>query len=133
MIDILVATHGDFAQGLCSAAQVIMGPVEQLESIGLHLEDSIDEFTDQVLDFCDKAKNDVLILTDLQGASPYNASARAISQIQNKTIICLTGVNLPILLDGLVKRETMDIEALSSDLMDTGKEGINKLALSMYQ
>ncbi len=133
MIQMVVATHGMLAEGLCSAAKVIMGPVEQLNYIGLTLEDSIEEYTEKVIQICRESKDDVLILTDLQGASPFNASARAISEIKDKTIITLTGVNLPILLEGLMKRESLGIEELADDLIEVGKEAINKLALSMYQ
>lgn len=74
-----------------------------------------------------------MLLTDLQGASPFNASARAISQVKDKKIVCVTGVNLPILLECLIKRETTDVEDLANQLLDIGKSGINKLSLSMYQ
>lgn len=133
MIQVLIATHGTLAEGLCNASKVIMGPVEGLDYIGLTLDDNIDDFTEKVIDFCDKANDDVLLLTDLQGASPFNASARAISQVQNKKIVCITGVNLPILLECLIKRETTDVEDLADQLIDAGKSGINKLSLSMYQ
>lgn len=133
MIHVLVATHGLFAEGLCSAAKVIMGPVEQLDYMGLTLEDSIEDYTEKLIQICKEAKDDVLILTDLQGASPYNASARAISEIKDKTIITLTGVNLPMLLEGLMKREMLGIEELADQLSEVGKQSINKLALSIYQ
>ena len=133
MIQMLIATHGGFAEGLCSAAEVIMGPVEKLSFMGLTLEDSIDDYTNNLINYCRDSDDDVLILTDLQGASPYNASARAISEIRDKNIVCLTGVNLPILLDALMKRESMDVEELADELMNTGKTAINKLSLSMYQ
>lgn len=133
MIQVLVATHGTFAEGLCNASKVIMGPVEGLDYIGLTLNDSIDEFTEKVIHFCEESKEDVLLLTDLQGASPFNASARAISQVKDKKIVCVTGVNLPILLECLIKRETTDVEDLANQLLDIGKSGINKLSLSMYQ
>ena len=53
--------------------------------------------------------------------------------MQNKKIVCITGVNLPILLECLIKRETTDVENLADQLIDAGKSGINKLSLSMYQ
>lgn len=133
MVHVLVATHGLLAEGLCSAAKVIMGPVEQIDYMGLTLEDSIEDYTEKLIRLCKEAKDDVLIFTDLQGASPYNASARAISEIKDKTIITLTGVNLPMLLEGLMKRETFEIEELADQLSEVGKQSINKLALSMYQ
>lgn len=133
MIQVLVATHGLLAEGLCSAAKVIMGPVDQLDYMGLTLDDSIEEYTEKLINHCKDSKGDVLILTDLQGASPYNASARAISEVKDKTIITLTGVNLPMLLEGLIKRESFEIEELADELMNVGKQAINKLALSMYQ
>ena len=67
------------------------------------------------------------------GASPYNASAQAIREHPNKSVVCITGINLPMLLEAILKREDMDLEALVDYLMDVGKNGITKLSLNMYK
>lgn len=133
MVDIVIATHGNFAEGLCNAAKVIMGSIDNVKYIGLDLEDCIDDFTEHVLEICKESNNDVLIFTDLLGASPYNASAKAISDLKDeKKVVCISGVNLPILLEGLMNRSNYTVDELADYLINIGRDGIQKLALNLY-
>ena len=57
-----------------------------LECIGLRHEDSIDTFIENVKELAQRTENDVLFLTDLLGASPYNATAQAMNHCKNKKL-----------------------------------------------
>lgn len=48
MIDIIIATHGNLAEGLKDAVSLVVGEQENLECIGLRHEDSIDTFIENV-------------------------------------------------------------------------------------
>ena len=55
----------------------------------------------------------VLILTDLFGGSPSNATARAMHELQDGVRSeCITGVNLPILLEVATSKTFMKLEEL---------------------
>ena len=133
MVDILIITHGTLADGLINGAQTIMGPVDNLSRIQLKMDDSIEKFCELVIQKIESLGDKILIFTDLLGASPYNASAQAIREHPNKSVVCITGINLPMLLEAILKREDMDLEALVDYLMDVGKNGITKLSLNMYK
>ena len=97
------------------------------------MDDSIEKFCELVTQKIESLGDQILIFTDLLGASPYNASAQAIREHPNKSVVCITGINLPMLLEAILKREDMDLEALVDYLMDVGKNGITKLSLNMYK
>lgn len=48
MIGILVITHGEFAQGLKHASELIMGESEQFETIGLFENSDFDIFKESI-------------------------------------------------------------------------------------
>ncbi|MFR5526637.1 MAG: PTS sugar transporter subunit IIA, partial [[Clostridium] innocuum] len=105
MVAVLLVTHGDLAQALLSSAALIMGEAPLIESHGLYHGDSVDNLKDTIkeavvrLSECSQGDG-VLILTDLFGGSPSNAAARAMHELQDSVRCeCITGVNLPILLE----------------------------------
>lgn len=130
MITIIVATHGSLANGFIDAANLIIGEQENLFALGLNHDDSIEAYTDGMCQITKETANQVLILTDLLGASPYNAAARAISTSKNKQLVCISGLNLPILIEALLKRNDMPLIELCDYLINIGKEGITQLAMN---
>ena len=68
--------------------------------------------------------NGVLVLADLFGGSPFNATA---SNMKNLKFKCLTGMNLPMLLEALISKEDGDLKELTVKCDEAGKEGIIKI------
>ena len=131
MVDIIVAAHGTLAAGLKDAAGLIVGEPRSLQCMSLRNGDSIETFIQDMKKLAGKAEHDVLILTDLLGASPYNGAAQTISRIREKNIVCVSGVNLPMVIEAVLKAEEMEAEELADYLTTSGKEGIQKLSLHM--
>lgn len=131
MVDIIVAAHGTLAAGLKDAAGLIVGEPRSLQCMSLRHGDSIETFIQDMKKLAGKAEHDVLILTDLLGASPYNGAAQTISRIREKNIVCVSGVNLPMVIEAVLKAEEMEAEELADYLTTSGKEGIQKLSLHM--
>ena len=99
MKNILICTHSDLAIGLKNAACMIVPTIDSIETVcfenGYSIDWLIHEIDKKVQKYRD-AKESYLILTDMIGASPFNASI----QVANKDKIpVLCGVNLPILLE----------------------------------
>lgn len=131
MIDIIIATHGNLAEGLKDAVSLVVGEQENLECIGLRHEDSIDTFIENVKELAQRTENDVLFLTDLLGASPYNATAQAMNHCKNKKIVSVSGVNLPMVIEAVFKRDTMEVTELADNLVEIASQGIAKLAFEL--
>ena len=47
MVGIVVMSHGDLANGLVSASEVIMGPAAQVRTLSLRREGNVDELTQE--------------------------------------------------------------------------------------
>lgn len=128
MIDIVIATHGSLSTGYLDAVELIMGNQKGIYTMSLKHGDGFDEFQKKMCSFLDKER-DVLFLTDLLGASPYNAAAKTIGENRDKVIVCLTGINLGMVIEAVLKRKEMSIKNLSEYLVKIGKEGITSLTL----
>lgn len=132
VINVIIATHGSLAKGFKDAAETIMGPIENLDCYHLTMDASIDQFTDELIQGISEKDGDVIVLTDLLGASPYNATIRGISKFSDRNIVCITGVNLPIVLECVMKRNDMEIYDLADYLISLGKEGITQLSYKKF-
>ena len=97
MIELILVSHGSFAAGLREAAEMILGEQKQVSVLGVYQGDSPDSFTgklEQLIDETGDPKN-VLVLSDLQSGTPYNAG---MVMALKKGSACIAGTNLPMLL-----------------------------------
>ncbi|BCL80706.1 PTS mannose transporter subunit IIAB [Ktedonobacteria bacterium brp13] len=124
MIGIVVVSHGPLAEGLKSAAEMIVGPQERFLALGMNPAADLDELRKQIESAATEvAAGDeagVMVLVDLMGGSPANASA----YLANSGTTVLCGVNLPMLLEVLTTRERTNIEELTEIALQAAKDGV---------
>ena len=132
MIEILIATHADPAKGVVSSAELIMGPQEHITTVGLYAEDGFDTFNQKVMDAVASIKNEdgVLALVDLFGGTPCNVTAANINRPIDGEVPkceCISGVNLPMLIEALSMRECMSLSELKEHCMSSAADGIKDI------
>lgn len=126
MIGILIVTHGSFGGELIRSAEIIMGEQKDHDYLCLRHNDSVTLLQEEIrrkAQSLDKGKG-VLVLTDIFGGSPSNSVAIA---LRDKGYYCLTGVNLPMLLEAFSLRDSLTIEMLAKQCQSSGVEGIKDL------
>ncbi|MDR2833200.1 MAG: PTS sugar transporter subunit IIA [Streptococcaceae bacterium] len=114
MIGVVIATHGDLAKGFHHATKMFFGETTNIETIGLQLEDSADDFQANLEELIKKVDSGegVVVLTDLNGGTPFNRSLMSMSNLSNKMEV-LSGVNLPMIMD------TINHQMLGTSLEET--------------
>lgn len=129
MIGLVLVSHGSLAAGLLDAAQLINGELQQVRAIGLLETEDIDGLVERVQQAAlDVDTGDgVLIMVDLFGASPFNASARAKLGTPGHAIEVVTGMNLPMLVELDVQRDDMRLEEAVSLVLQVGQDGITQM------
>ncbi|TCS79970.1 PTS sugar transporter subunit IIA [Pectinatus cerevisiiphilus] len=128
MVAVLLLTHEDFGKAMLKSAELVLGSVERVKTLGLHRGDDITEFCGKVKKEIEELnQNDgVLVFADLFGASPYNAAAIASSNVE-APYKCITGLSFPMLLEAITMRNSYDLEELTKHCMQSGKDGIKEL------
>ena len=123
MIELILVSHGSFAAGLREAAEMILGEQEQVSVLGLYQGDSPDSFAQKLEELIGETEDSkqVLILSDLQSGTPYNAGMVMAMKLGSA---CIAGANLPMLLEILSLRDEMEMEELLQVACSTGKSGI---------
>lgn len=123
MIGFLVITHGGFGSALIESAELILGKQQAYKSIGIALGDSVDELREQIVLSAKELEQDqgVVVFTDVLGGSTSTSAAMA---LRNQECSCVTGINLPMLLEAFMGQDTDTKEELVEKCIRVGKDGI---------
>lgn len=125
MIGIVVMSHGGLAEGLVSASEVIMGPAQQVRTLSLRREGSVDELSsdfERVVNEVDTGDG-VIVLCDLFGGSPCNVASMGLRSARNYHLV--SGANLPMLIEAINSRdEGLSPAALAQRCVESSHEGI---------
>lgn len=123
LTSIVLVTHGTWGEALREAAEVFLGQQEAVCFVPLCLDESPEGLTGKLetalAQLGDGAP--VLFLVDLRGGTPWNTVAVL---TRKKKLQCVSGLNLPMLLEVLVKRDEVPPEALAGVAVAAGREGV---------
>lgn len=118
----VILSHGQFAEGLLAAAEMVNGEIPFIAAVSIGWHDDVETARDEIaraLKQVSQGKG-VLILTDLFGGTPTNIAAMFLSD----EIEILTGVNLPMVLR-LATQKTIDSFAeIAQQVLQSGREEI---------
>lgn len=114
---IVITGHGNYATGMKSALELIVGPKDNVLAFDFLKEESEEQFSLKFKDL-DK-KNNYLFACDLIGGTPY----KVVSRLDlNKEI--LIGTNLGGLLDTVFKIDKLSLNELASNLKEASLKSL---------
>lgn len=123
MIGLVLVTHAGLARELLAAAEMIVGPIEMAEAVGILPGDNVDSIRESIESAISRVNSDgVLLMTDMFGGTPSNMS---LSFLEDNRIEVLTGVNLPMLVKFFSDREKVGVNDLASQIKACGRESIS--------
>jgi PTS system mannose-specific IIA component len=125
MIGIVIVTHSQLGEALIGTAEFIIGSrPEAIESVSIDLSENSEKLRKKIDRRIKNVMGEegVIILTDMFGGTPSNLSY---SFLEEGHIEVLSGVNLPVLIQAVNRREKMDLDQLAADLEAFGKKSIS--------
>ena len=125
MINLVVVSHGNLAVELINSAQMIGGNCDDIYAVTLFPEDTPESFgkkVDAVMDGL--GDQETLILIDIFCGTPYNVTSR---QVLKDNVECVTGANLPMLVEAMLSREDISVSELAEQISNAGVESVKNL------
>ena len=134
MKNIVLVTHGSFAEGILTSLKLVYGNTENTASVPITASvtitasESIQEILSMIRKRIDEFKNDdpVVIITDIAGGSTTQAALEALSYKDN--IYLLTGLSLGLLLE-VVLADFTDSKAenieILNEIIENSRQTIN--------
>ena len=125
MINIVLVSHGELGDALIQATEMIAGPAERLFSVPLLPGESPEGFGEKLNAALQEiAGEETVVLIDLFGGTPYNVAAR---QVLKENVECVTGANLPMLLELVMSRDGATLSELAEEIARAGQESVKNL------
>lgn len=131
MLRIIITSHGKFCEEIKKTVEMFSGKIDNCFTLPLVEGQSIEDFEFQMDEIVKKfdANDDLVILTDLRGGTPYNMGIKTLFGRDNTWVI--SGMNVPMILSIAMRDENENIEDLISYSLDRSIEGIEVKSKSL--
>jgi PTS system mannose-specific IIA component len=123
MIGIVIVTHCNLGQELIRSAEFITGKFRQARAVSLNPEDQEGALRGKIAEAIEKVDTGggVILLTDMFGGTPSNI---CLSFLTDGKVEVVTGVNLPMLIGLISKREGESLNQVAREIKDYGLRSI---------
>lgn len=126
MVGIILASHGEFANGILQSGSMIFGEQADVKAVTLQPSEGPDDLKAKIEAAIATFENqeEVLILVDLWGGTPFNQANGLISGHEDKWAI-VTGLNLPMLIEAYASRMSMKTaHEIATHITEVAREGV---------
>ncbi|KGL41380.1 PTS mannose transporter subunit IIAB [Listeria sp. SHR_NRA_18] len=126
MVGIILATHGEFAEGILQSGTMIFGEQENVKAITLMPSEGPEDIKAKmeaaIASF--DSQDEVLFLVDLWGGTPFNQANGLYEEHKDKWAI-VAGLNLPMLIEAFASRFSMNsAQEIATSILAPGQEGV---------
>lgn len=125
MVGIIIASHGEFAEGILQSATMIVGEQENVAAVVLQPSEGPDDIRKKIEEAAASFDTDeVLVLADLWGGTPFNQANSIYEQNKDKWAI-VAGLSLPMLIEALTARYSMnESHAIARAIVPVAQENV---------
>ncbi|MEG1502971.1 mannose/fructose/sorbose PTS transporter subunit IIA [Enterococcus sp. 22-H-5-01] len=126
MVGIIIASHGEFANGILQSGAMIFGEQENVKAVTLMPSEGPDDVKAKMKEAIASFENQdqVLFLVDLWGGTPFN-QANSLFEEHKDTWAIVAGMNLPMVIEAYASRFSMETaHEIAAHISGTAKEGV---------
>lgn len=119
----IVVSHGQLANELLSAAEMVVGPVEHVAAVSIGWHDDVELAKDEISRAIKRVDQGlgVVVMTDMFGGTPTNISAMFLKENEVEIV---TGVNLPMIIKFATADPKLGLVELAREVEEQGKQSI---------
>jgi PTS system mannose-specific IIA component len=119
----VIVTHGQLANELLAAAEMIVGPLTHITSVSIGWHDDVDGARDEIERAIARVSEGrgVLLLTDMFGGTPTNIASMFLAEGEVEVV---TGVNLPMVIKLASQSNDESLSDVAHRVRKQGQEGI---------
>ncbi|WP_326717698.1 mannose/fructose/sorbose PTS transporter subunit IIA [Vagococcus jeotgali] len=126
MVGIVLASHGEFAEGIMQSGSMIFGEQENVKAVTLMPSEGPDDLKAKIIAAVESfdQQDEVLFLVDLWGGTPFNQANTLFEEHKDSWAI-VSGLNLPMLIEAYAMRLSVNnAHEIASKIIETAKDGI---------
>lgn len=122
---IILTSHGNLASGVYSSVKMIAGDFPNIRICELHKGENFENLDKKLLKAYDELNSydNILILCDMAGGTPFNRAVLTLSKKKNVSFIC--GLNFEMLYQALTL-DVKDKDDLIQEIIRTSRRSITE-------
>lgn len=122
-IGAVIVSHGQLANELLSAAELVVGELSHIRAVSIGWHDDVGAAKEEISRAIASVSSGagVLLLTDMFGGTPTNIAATFLA---DDDVEVVTGVNLPMVLKVASASSGLSLSEFAREVEDQGKESI---------
>ena len=128
-IGIILVSHGDLAMGVKHSAEMVFGRQEKTEVVTFVTEQGPKDVHEAIVSAIEtfSTTDEILILADLRGGTPYNQALLIINELENRKIGLIAGLSLPMLIQAYTERlsENNSLSLMMAHVIEEAKKGVS--------
>jgi mannose PTS system EIIA component len=123
VIGVVVVTHGQLANELVNAAEMIVGDLPQFAAVSIGWHDDVNDAREDIGQAIERVRGEegVLVLTDMFGGTPSNLG---MTFLETDRVEVITGVNLPMLIKLANLRNASNLLKVAQEMREHGRNAI---------
>lgn len=116
-MQLIIVSHETLASAILKTAEMFTGPADDVGILQFQAGDSPDDFEDDLRALVQKrnAGEETMILCDLFAGTPFNIASKV--SYQDDTIRVLYGMNLAMVVEAVLGRESMTMDELTDSII----------------
>lgn len=126
MVGIILASHGEFANGILQSGSMIFGEQQNVAAVTLMPSEGPDDVRAKMEAAIATFENqdEVLFLVDFWGGTPFNQANNLLEAHKDKWAI-VAGMNLPMVIEAYASRFSMNTaHEIAAHIIATAKDGV---------
>ena len=131
MVNIIVTGHGNFATGVLSSMKLIAGEQEGVIGVDFIETDSTSDLEGKIKGAIKILSDNILILSDLAGGSPFKTGVMLSQSMEGKTIKVISGTNIGMLLEVALSKDVLNLDELVNLAINAGKDAVSIFEMSV--
>lgn len=121
--NLIVMSHGKFCHEIMESAKMILGDIKGYETVSMLDEEGFEITSKKLQESIDKSSgNNILILVDLYGGTPFNIANILLQKKNNIRLIA--GMNLAMIIE-YFSSDIEDMDILVNEIIRAGKDNIS--------
>jgi PTS system mannose-specific IIA component len=125
MLGVVVVTHGQLANELVNAAEMIVGDLPRFTAVSIGWHDEVNDAREDIAQAIERVRGEdgggVLVLTDMFGGTPSNLG---LTFLETDRVEVITGVNLPMLIKLASLTSSQDLLGVAREMREHGRNAI---------
>lgn len=125
MTGIVITGHGHFPTGMLSAVELVAGPQESMAAVDFESGQSTQDLKEHMTKAIDSMEGqEILILADLTGGSPFNVAVALRAERTDRQIKVMAGTNMAAVVEAVFSRMAVPFEDLAGNVKKAALEGV---------